>query len=346
MSATTKRFSSRTVLLVVSGLILLAVAAVLVPREWGARAGRAAGPPEQVTIAVNAEYVGTCPVAVAQANGYFAQEGVTAVFQRHNSGKAALDATLVGKADLATTADIPVMFAAVNKVPVSVIATIFKTEMDHGIVGQRNHGIAAPGSLKGKRIGVTMGTSGHFVLNAFLNHQRLTANDVTMVNLQPDEFAAALQHGGIDAVSTWEPFLDNLRIQLGGNGVVFYGEDVYEIPYNIAGKRAFIAQHPELMKKIVRALIQGARFCKSEAEAARTIMGAVLQVDTSKWATRWHTYRFNVALDQGLILSLEDEARWALSNQLAGAGTMPNFLDYLYLDALTAVDPAAVTVIH
>ncbi len=53
-----------------------------------------------------------------------------------------------------------------------------------------------------------------------------------------------------------------------------------------------------------------------------------------------------MALDQGLILALEDETRWATSNGLSPPHPMPNFLDYLYLDALEAVAPAAVTVIH
>ena len=75
-------------------------------------------------------------------------------------------------------------------------------------------------------------------------------------------------------------------------------------------------------------------------------MAAVLKVDTSKWKAQWPTYRFKMGLDQGLILALEDESRWAVDTSLVPARPMPNFLDYMYLDALVAVDPAAVTVIH
>lgn len=338
---TAKRVNGKTLAYVTVGVLLLAAYA------WYTHTpAPAAGPPEQVIIATNTEYVGTCPVIVAQQKGFFAQQGIAAIIQPHSSGKASLEAALGGKADLATTADIPIMFAAMKNIPMAILATIFKTEKDHGIVGRRDRGIDMPASLKGKRIGVTLGTSGHFMLDAFLNRQRLSASDVTVRNLRPDELAGALSRGEVDAIATWEPFLDTLLIQLGGNGAVFYGDEVYEIPYNIVGAREYVERHPELMKKVLRALIQGVDYCRTEPEAARALMAAVVKVDTAKWKQNWPSYRFDVALDQGLLLALEDESRWAIANRLADGKTTPNFLNYLYLDALAAVAPSAVTVIH
>ena len=329
----------------IAAVLLLAAAGAL---AWwhGHQPATPAAPLLRVVIAANSEYVGTCPVTVAQEKGYFTQAGVAARIQQYNSGKASLQAALDGKADLATTADIPIMLAAMSNVPVSVVATFFKTEHDHGIVARRDSGILTPAGLKGKRLGVTIGTSGHFVLDAFLSRQHLTPGDVTMHNLKPDQFAGALARGEVDAIATWEPFLGNLLGQLGANGTAFYAEDIYEIPYNLAGTRAYVARNPDLMKKVLRALARGIQDCKNEPEAARAIMEAVLKVDTSKWKAQWPTYRFKLGLDQGLILALEDESRWAVSTSLVPARPMPNFLDYIYLDALVAVAPAAVTVIH
>lgn len=327
--------------------LLLAAGALAAAAVWHRQAGAPASVVlEPLIIAANSEYVGTCPVTVAHQKGYFTQAGVQAEIRQHNSGKAALQATLDGKADLATTADIPIMLAAMNDVPVSVVATFFKTEHDHGIVGRRDRGITSPAGLKGKRIGVTIGTSGHFVLDAFLSRQHLAPSEVTMRNLKPDEFAGALARGEVDAIATWEPFLDNLLTQLGGNGAVFYGEDIYEIPYSLVGKRDYVERHPDLMKKVLRALERGVHDCRTEPEAARAVMASVLKIDTSKWKAQWPTYRFKLTLDQGLILALEDQSRWAVSTRLVEARPTPNFLDYLYLDAMVAVAPSVVTVIR
>ncbi|UUZ54506.1 ABC transporter substrate-binding protein [Massilia sp. H-1] len=127
---------------------------------------------------------------------------------------------------------------------------------------------------------------------------------------------------------------------------MFYGEDIYEIPYSLAGSRAYIAANPELMRRVLRALAKGVDECRSEPERARAVMTAFLKVDTSAWQARWPQFHFKLALDQGLILALEDESRWAIANGLAPARDTPNFLDYMYLDAMAEVAPTAVTIIH
>lgn len=341
--------AQRTATYVIAGLIMLAAAGLLAAGyAWLARPSpsRPASPLERVTIAANTEYAGTCPVFIAQEKGYFASEGLVVTVQPHTSGKAALSAALSGQADLGTAADVPIMFAALNGQPVSVVATIFSVEKDHGIAGRTDRGIVTPASLKGKRIGVTQGSSAHFFLDAFLNRQKLSTSEVKILNLRPEELPAALARGDIDAAATWEPFLGTVLGQMGSNGAVFYGEGVYDIAYNLAGARDYIAGHPETIKKILRAVVRGARFCKDAPEAAREIVARDMKTDVRKLAELWPSYRFNVTLDQGLVLALEDEARWAIKNKLTDRTAIPNYLNYVHLDGLLAVMPAAVTVIH
>ena len=92
-----RRFSGKTTAL--AGL-LIAVALLAGGYGWIIRTSPAsqAEPPEQVTIATNTAYVGSCPVIVAREKGYFASEGILAVVQPHSSGKAAMEAVLSGLA--------------------------------------------------------------------------------------------------------------------------------------------------------------------------------------------------------------------------------------------------------
>jgi NitT/TauT family transport system substrate-binding protein len=53
-----------------------------------------------------------------------------------------------------------------------------------------------------------------------------------------------------------------------------------------------------------------------------------------------------VTLPQALIIAMEDEARWRIENKLTDKTTVPNYLNFLYLDGLEAVSPEAVTVIR
>ncbi|NRR28629.1 ABC transporter substrate-binding protein [Oxalobacteraceae bacterium] len=347
MPDSTPRRGPAAPLMALAAVLLLALALLAGRYLWlaGTPANAPAGA-DSVTIATNVAYPGTCPVLAAQAKGYFARESIHATVLSRSSGKAAMEAVLDGQAQLGTVADIPIMFAGMNDKPVKVIATIFRTDRDHGVVGRRDRGVLDPASLKGKRVGVTLNTSGHFALNALINRHGLAPAEVSMLNFKQDELSGALMRGDVDAVASWDPLLDKLLAQLGGNGVAFFGQDIYESLYNVAGTQAYVLQHPALMRRVLRALDAGAHFCAEEPVAAQTMMAASANGDIAKLRAAWSSYRFGVVLDQGLLLALEDEARWAIRNRLSDRSDMPNYLDFIYLDGLQSVTPAAVTIIH
>jgi NitT/TauT family transport system substrate-binding protein len=60
----------------------------------------------------------------------------------------------------------------------------------------------------------------------------------------------------------------------------------------------------------------------------------------------WKEGKFTLFLDQALIVSLEDQARWAIKNKLTDATKAPNYLNYIYFDALEAVKPKSMTIIR
>jgi NitT/TauT family transport system substrate-binding protein len=286
------------------GMVLLAALLSGGAYAWitGRILTRPVGPLEKVVIA-NQMYTGSCPVIAAQAKGYFTSEGIQAIVPIYSSGKAALDAVFGGKADLGVSADLPVMFAVMNRQPLSVIATIAKAENDVGIVGRKDKGITAPGSLKGKRIGVSIGTSGHFVLDLFLERQKLSVRDVTVHELGTESFYDALASGEIDAASTWEPTLGALQSQLGANSVTFLAGDIYWVTLNVAGTQAYIASHAKTLEKVLRALIRGARFCEDEPDEARELVAAALKVGAAGLKASWPDYRFRVTLDQSVSVT-------------------------------------------
>lgn len=335
-----------SVLAVVAAFAIIVAAIAVGAYAWSSRpSSRPAEHLEQVTIATNTEYIGTCSVMVARDKGYFAGEGIRAIVQPYSSGKASMEAVLQGQAELGTVADIPIMFAGLNEQHVSVIATIFKTDRDHGIVGRRDLGVGTPANLKGKRIGVTFSTSGHFTLDAFLNRQLLSPSDVILRNYKPEDLPRALARGEVDAIASWEPFLTTAMKELGNNGIVFRGQDIYESLYSIAGMRDYVTRHPETIKRFLRALDNGTRDCSANPDAARQLVaGSVTRKPDEHGAAQ--PYHFDVVLDQGLLLALEDEARWAIKNKMTTRTTIPNYLDYVYLNGLEAVKPDAVTIIH
>jgi len=302
-------------------------------------------PLEKVRISV-LFYTGSCSVMAAQEKGYFLSEGIQATTEVYGSGTAVLDQVFSGKADLGASGDIPVMFAVMNHQPLSVVATIVEGENVVGIVARKDRGITTPDSLKGKRIGVTVATAGHFFLNVFLTRQKLYTRDVTLRNLKTEELSDALANDEIDAASTWEPMLGTLQARLGSNGVTLLAKNVYTPTLNLVGTQTYVAGHAQTLQKVLRALIQGEDFCRDNPSEARELVATYLKVDALSLAPSWPAYRFRVSLDQSLLLQLEDETRWAIKNKLSDRTDMPNYLEHLDMDPLQAVAPAAITVIH
>lgn len=331
--------------LLLTALALLAAAA-LAAGLWRTTHPAAAPPGETIIIATNTEYMGACSVLAAQDQRYFAQHGLTVRVLPFTSGKQALNAVLTGKADLATAADIAVMFAAMDRAPIQVIATMFRTERDHGMVARRDRGIDKPADLKGKRIGVTLATSGHFTLDVFLNRQRLAASDVKLFNYQPDGLLAAISSGEVDAVAGWEPYLDAIADKLGPNALRFSGEEVYDSIYNLVAQSRYLRQHPDTVVRLLRALDQGGRYCRGHPTEAFAYLPALTAARKAALLQSWRSLHFGLELDQGLLLVLEDQARWAVKAKLTPRQDLPNFLDYVYMDGLRAISPFDVSIIH
>lgn len=47
----------------------------------------------------------------------------------------------------------------------------------------------------------------------------------------------------------------------------------------------------------------------------------------------WSENQISLALDQSLILAMEDESRWMIKNNLTAERQVPSFLDYIMKDA-------------
>ena len=146
-----------------------------------------AGPPEKITIAY-ATLPETALAQVAQSQGYFREAGLEATAHLHPYGKLALKEVLEGKADFATVAETPVMFAIMKGEKISVIATIHTSHLGHAILARKDRGILTFEDLKGKKIAATLGTTSDFFLDAILVTHGISRKDVEVVDLKAEEF--------------------------------------------------------------------------------------------------------------------------------------------------------------
>lgn len=296
---------------------------------------------QKITVAYTTQPQSTL-VHIAVAKGYFAEEGLEIQSLLHSYGKAALQSVIENKADFATVAETPVMFNVLKGEKIFVIANIEASSMNNAIVARKDAGISKTGDLKKKRIGFTPGTTSDFFLDSMLTASGLTRNDIKPVPLKPDEMQDAIKAKQVDAVSTWNYPLTQISRMLGSNGSIFYDREIYTETFNIAAKQDFVQKNPETVRRFLRALIKAEDYVARNPDDAQSIMSASTNIDKSLIHDVWNAFNYRVVQDQTLLLTLEDETRWAMKNKLTERTDMPDYLSYIHLDSLRAVKPDAI----
>jgi len=283
---------------------------------------------------------------VAAAKGYLTGEGLNVTFLPASHGVMAISFLTQGKADLAVAAEVPWVISVMQGQALGIAATMLGVTNVHAVIARRDRGIGAPADLAGKRIGATFGGSGEYFLWAFLIRHKLAPDSVTLVDLLPGQIAQALAKGTIDAATTWYPHASDAQVALGENALSFTDANVYAQSVVVTGRSEFLKGHAHAMEKLVRALLKAEQFMQSHPEETLNLVAEWLQIDADALRPTWKQFDFRINLLQSNLITLEDEARWAMARGYAPKGPVPNFLPHLYLEALLAVQPERVTVLR
>ena len=102
----------------------------------------------------------------------------------------------------------------------------------------------------------------------------------------------------------------------------------------------------DVSQVVVESLDWQREFIKDNREESVVIIASRLESDREEINALWDGYIFRLSLSQYLIITLENEARWYIRGKLTEATEVPNYLDYIYPDALKVVKPEAITIIH
>ncbi|MFC1902937.1 ABC transporter substrate-binding protein [Chloroflexota bacterium] len=302
------------------------------------------GPLDRLTLAAYAGDTGAL-VYIAQEQGYFADNGLDVIIKDYEAGKLAADALLAGEADISTSADFVLVSNSFEHDDLRVLGTVALANLIE-LVTRKDAGINQPSDLKGKRIGTTCKSAAEFFLGTFLTFNGLSLQDIEIVDLKPSEIVDAVVNGDIDAGFTWEPNIFEVKGRLGVNVISWPGQSGRDFYFILLTKEEFIEENPQVIERFLRALKQAEEFIKENEAEAREFTRNKFDYESSYIDYIWQRHDFAVVLPQALIVAMEDQARWRIKNELTEATEVPNYLDYIYLDALEEVKPEAIGIIR
>ncbi|MBI5128433.1 MAG: NrtA/SsuA/CpmA family ABC transporter substrate-binding protein [Rhodopseudomonas palustris] len=281
-------------------------------------------------------------VIVAKQQGFFEKRGLDITVSNFTSGKQCLDTVVGGGADIATTAEAPVTAAAMAGQPIAFLARMEYSDLKTVVATKA--GIKDKAGLKGKKIAFTAGTGSEVYTLALLKAAGLKKEDVTLVNLRPQEMLPALLSGSIDAFDTWEPHIANAKKTLGADVAELDTKGIYSETFNIVVMRDYLEKNGPLMEKFLAAMIDAETWMKANPEEAITTVATAVAIKREDLAPIWKDYVYQVRLDDRQLDVLKTHAAWRLEsgNHPPGA-TMPDFTKVFAPEILKKLDPSRVT---
>lgn len=283
-------------------------------------------------------------VHLAAERGYFRDQGLDVEVQRSESGPNSIKAVVEGHADIATSAETPFVIYSFERPDLRILATL-STSDTLRLIARGDRAIRTPRDLAGKRIGVTLGSVGEYLLARYLTLNAVQPAAATLVDLKPDQITERLVKGELDAGLTWEPFVRNAELALEDNVVTL--PEQYDQYYHtlLTSTRGWLNANPSEARAILRALIAAETYAVEHPVEAKEIYRKLFDIGVGEIDYVWSLHNLYVSLPQALMFALELQAEWHIRRKLTGALTIPNYLGFIATDPLRQLRESSVGIV-
>jgi ABC-type nitrate/sulfonate/bicarbonate transport system substrate-binding protein len=324
-------------IILLASVVLLGV--IIAAALWQTGFFSRSAPPEKITIGSSPGRL-TGLFFISQEQGYFKAQGLDVTLKPCTSSVESMKALRAGQVDLACLG----VFTLVEEVCAGAsnlrCLAILANGQIMDVMARRDRGISRPADLRGKTIGVTLGLGTHFYLGRFLTLHQIPYKEVTIVDVKSSALGDALATGKVDAVVVWEPIILKILKKMGNAVVTWPSQEGQDIFWVMVGRQGYLKRNPAAVEKLLRALERAAKFVKEQPTEAKEIICRRANFPLEDWDR--YPLRYDVFLDQGLLLHMEDEAAWMIHNRITNLKEIPNFMDYLDPGPLLKVNPKAV----
>lgn len=219
---------------------------------------------------------------------------------KFDSGADVNTAFIAGELDFGALGSSPVArgLSAPLNIPYKVVFILDVAGDNEALVARNDAGIDDIAQLRGKRIATPFASTAHYSLLAALDQNGLTADDVTLIDLQPQAILAAWERGDIDAAYTWLPTLDQLRAT--GRDLITSRQlaDAGKPTLDLATvSDEFAAAHPEVVDTWRQQQVRALGVIRDDPQAAATAIAAEVGLSPEDVAGQ---------LEQMVFVSAED----------------------------------------
>jgi sulfonate transport system substrate-binding protein len=295
------------------------------------------GKPEKIRFAYQPVHT---LLVVANEQGWFKEEfekdGITFEADKFIAGPPIIEAFAGERIDFGLTGDQPALLARANNIDIKAIGVPLSGPKSLALVVPTGSKITRIKDLKGKKVGVTVGSVAHHLLYLYLKKNGLKPADVQVVNLLPPDIKTSIEQKVIDAAITWDPWVSIMEDEKTGRQIA----DATGLKLNanvilVSGK--FAAAYPDLVKRVLKVLVKSEKWIKKNPEEAITISAKATGVKREIQAKVFAKYNYDIRLTPAVIKSFEETASFLReSNVLRKDVDVKSLVDTSYLKAIGA----------
>ncbi len=300
-------------------------------------------------------WIGDAPTWVADREGLFnynRPSGAPAIEVRlHNSGMEALMQLLDGEAEFALAATTPTALALIGALDENgpgssslvVLGSVALSNQSHYVIAPAALDIESPQDLGGKRVGIMFGTSSHYGWSRFSAFHGLDAAGVELIDMPVSEMSSALQQGEIEAGVIWQPWDLELRESLDDRITILPMRMLYTVNWLLLTREPFVAEHPELVERVLRGYITAIDMIDANHERALALHAAATGRDDEDLSAMAANMLWRLGMNWSVLVNLGTQFEWLATWPEYNHLPIPEPGHYLHGDSLRQVAPDRVT---
>ena len=279
---------------------------------------------------------------IADVKGFFKEEGLEVEFSATTNAKICQDLLVAGKADLMNGAEAPFTYLAASNPDLSIIAFLERNP-ETSIFARKDRGITSFADIKGKRLASLPGTVSYFFLARVMEQLGITKSELSITSMQPPTMPQALVGGAVDAIVMWEPWGSNAMKQLGENGVRLTNTALYEYEAILLTTNTLKKTRPQVIKKILAALIKAENFIHSNQVESILILSKAIAFEQEVLEKLWPSYTHKVRLENGPLELMQANFRYLQrDDENYKDSPLPDFRSFVDESFLKSVAPERV----
>ena len=283
----------------------------------------AAAKPDKIRIAYTTSLTSELMI-IAKQQGWFEEEfqkdGISIEFNRFMNGPPVIEAFGGGRLDIGQVGDQPAIQARSNGIDIKAIGVfckgLFKPDAKYvSVIVPTGSEIKTIKDLRGKKVGVPVGTNLHKVFLYFLQYHGLTVNDLKIVNMDYVNIKTSIATRAIDAGVLAEPFGETIVYEGTGHKI----DDATDIKpiYNlIVASNDFAWKYPDIVTRILKVYIRAAKWRDENTRKAYELIAkdSGVKLEIVEKAVRPNSFDLRITPDT--YTSLKETERFLRQNNL------------------------------